>query len=46
MVLLQEQTLQFLGHKAAQDLNPGNPYKVAPVTVRTSSYVLQYKILL
>lgn len=37
MLLLQEQTLQFLGHKATQDLNPSNPYKVAPVTVRISS---------
>jgi len=32
--VLQEQTLQFLGTKAAVGIDPANPYKVAPVSVR------------
>ncbi len=32
--VLQEQTLQFLGTKAAVGVDPANPYKVAPVSVR------------
>ena len=41
-LLVQEQTLQFLGHKATERMDPGNPYKVAPVTVRSSSSPLQH----
>lgn len=33
---LQEQMLQFLGHKATVNMDPSNPYKIAPVTVRVS----------
>ena len=43
-MVLQEQTLQFLGQKATQDLNPSNPYKVAPVMVRTSTSVLHHNL--
>ncbi len=32
--VLQEQTLQFLGTKPAVGIDPVNPYKVAPVSVR------------
>ena len=40
ILLVQEQTLQFLGHKATETTDPGNPYKVAPVTVRSTSSLL------